>query len=293
MLRALGTILSSAIWAGGLGIGGVGFLAADEAAAFAQALAEGDGWYARRAEGAQGALARSGPADAAIRAYRRAVALNPGSNEARSRLIRALFFRWSFCGAGAQERRAYLEEARRVADEGCERLEKRSAGAQGAARIEALRGIPGAASLSFWAAVAWGEWALARGKLAAARQGAGTKIRELAETVIALDPQLEEGGGYRVLGRLHDQSPRIPFLSGWVSRQAALSNLRQALAIAPDNSVNQVFLAEAILRHDAAHRQEARALLERCAGASPRPEYLVEDRYYEKLARADLAALRP
>jgi hypothetical protein len=155
-----------------------------------------------------------------------------------------------------------------------------------------LRGVPGAAELHFWAAVAWGEWALARGKLAAARQGAGPKIRDLAETVIALDPDLEQGGGYRILGRLHAESPKIPFLTGWVSRRLALENLRRSLERGEGNTVTQLFLAEAILDHAPSRKEEARRLLESCAAAVPRPEYLVEDAHYAELARRRLAELR-
>jgi hypothetical protein len=56
--------------------------------------------------------------------------------------------------------------------------------------------------------------------------------------------------------------------------------------------VNQVFLAEAILDHDRAHRDEARTLLERCASAAPRPEFLVEDAHYAEVSRRLLAQLR-
>jgi hypothetical protein len=146
--------------------------------------------------------------------------------------------------------------------------------------------------MHFWAAVAWGEWALVRGKLTAARQGAGGRIRDLAQTVVDLDPAFEQGGGYRILGRLHDQSPRIPFVTGWVSHEKSVVYLRQALALGPQNTVNQVFLAEAILEHDRAHRDEARALLQRCASAPPRPEFLVEDAHYAELSRRLLAQMR-
>jgi tetratricopeptide (TPR) repeat protein len=248
------------------------------------ALALGDAAYARRGEGATGARARTVQIEEAIAAYRRAAHVDPDSPEAVFKLLRALFFLASFCGATLEERRAIYEEGRQIGEAGIQRLERRIGGFAGSARVDALRKIPPAASLYFWTAVCWGEWALARGKLTAARHGAGSRIRDLAQIVVDLDPGLEEGGGYRVLGRLHDQSPRIPFLTGWVSRQEALSNLRKALAIGPRSSVNQLFLAEAILNHDAANREEARRLLTLCATSAPRDEYRAEDTYYADLA---------
>lgn len=256
------------------------------------ALAQADGDYARRADGAAGSLANPTRIDAAIAAYRRALNLDPDSQEARFKLLRALFFRASFCGAAPQDRRRIFEEAKTLGDDGIDRLEKRIGRSNGAARIEALRKIPGAASLYFWTAVSWGEWALARGKFAAARQGAGGRIRDLGQTVVDVDPELEQGGGYRILGRLHDQSPRIPFLTGWISRKQALSDLRKALAIGPRNSVNQFFLAEAILSREPASREEARRLLTLCASSPPRDEYRVEDAHYADLSRRRLMDLR-
>lgn len=263
-----------------------------EASDFETALAQGDEEYTRRAEGALGATALPGPVDAAIASYGRALRLRRDSCLARSKLLRALFFRASFCGSGPEERKGRFEEARLIADEGVSRLEQAVSGRKDAARIAALREIPDAGEALYWAAVAWGEWALGRSRLAAARAGAAGRIRDLAQSVIDLDPKLEEGGGYRILGRLHDQSPKIPFVTGFVSRAEALALLRRAHAVHPGNVVNQFFLAEAILRHEPGSRAEARALLTRCATAEPRAEYLVEDAHYAALARDLLPSLR-
>jgi tetratricopeptide (TPR) repeat protein len=262
------------------------------AADFLALLAQGDAHYARRADGAVGALAQPGEVDQAIESYRSALAADPGSNLARARLIRAVFFRTSFSNAPNDVRRRLLGEARDVADEGLRRLEVDLAGAKGTARLNAMHRVDHVVALHFWAAVAWGQWGLAYGKLAAVRQGVARRVRDLGQTVVDLDPLYEQGGGYRILGRLHDQCPRIPFLTGWVSHDRALQYLRQALAFDPANTVDQVFLAEAILAHDSAHRAEAMRLLETCAQAVPRPELLVEDAFYIDRARKLLASSR-
>lgn len=258
----------------------------------AEWLADADAAWGRRAEGATGEIAAAEPVERAIAGYRRALAADPGSDEARWKLVRAIHYRGRFCASRPEDRRRYFEEARRLANEGLERLDRMAAKTQGAARVAALRQAPGAASLYLWAAVAWGEWALARGKLAAVMQGAAEKVRDLAQTSVDLDPRVDDGGGYRVLGRLHDECPRIPLVTGWVSHRAALGYLRQALAVAPDNSVNRLFLAEAILRHDPARRPEAIALLTACAAMSPHPDYLVEDRHFSGRASRRLQELR-
>src|SRR5438128_786427 len=150
----------------------------------------------------------------------------------------------------------------------------------------------GAAAAYFWTAAAWGQWALARGKLASARAGVAGRVRDLCETVIALDRALEEGGGYRVLGRLHDQAPRIPLLTGWVSRAKAIEYLRKSYELGPRNPVTWFFLAEAILDHDPSHAEEGRRLLRKCVDTPPRPDYYVESVHYAERARARLGDRR-
>jgi tetratricopeptide (TPR) repeat protein len=261
--------------------------------AFALELARGDERYALRGAGATGARALPGPVEEAIDSYRRALSLRPDSAEARARLLRALFFRATFCGASLDERRRLFQEARGLAEDGVARLEGAVGGTKGEQRRAALRALPGATRLLLWAAIAWGEWAQLQSRLAAARAGAPGRIRDLAEQVIELDPALEEGGGFRVLGRLHDQSPKIPFVTGFVSRGKAVALLRKAYETSPINSVNRFFLADALLRHERRSRPEALRLLETLASSDARPEYRVEDAHYAGLASELLARSRP
>lgn len=256
-----------------------------------EAVADGDAWYARRAEGAHGAVAERAPIAAAVAAYRRALAAEPDSLETISRLQRALFFRATFCDATRDERAAFFDEGRRLGQRAVDRLEQEGVGGD-AARTSAIAARPHSADLYFWTAVCWGKWALSRGTLAAARSGAAGKVRDLAERLLTLDPALEQGGADLLLGRLHHKAPRIPFFTGWISRTQALAHLRRAVELGPRNTVNRVFLAEAIINLDPHHKDEARRLLEECARTDPRPEYLVEDAYYEAQARELLARLR-
>ena len=252
------------------------FAAITDAAAL---VALGDAHYGRRAEGSVGARAQPGEVDHAIASYRAALAADPGSNLVRARLIRAVFFRTSFADTPNDVRRRLLREARDVADEGLRRVDVDVGDVKGGARLDALRRVDQAVALHFWAAVAWGQWGLAYGKLAAVRQGVARRVRDLGQTVVDLDPTYEQGGGYRLLGRLHDQCPRIPFLTGWISHDRSPQYLRRALALDPASTVDQVFLAEAILAHDSANRAEAMRLLGACARAVPRPGLLVEDAF--------------
>jgi tetratricopeptide (TPR) repeat protein len=254
--------------------------------------AEGDAHYAQRAEGSRGALARAEQVELALGAYRAALRADAASVPARWRLLRALYFRATFCGATRDEARAFREEAKASAEEGVRLLERALGQPRGEARLSALRAREEAVPLYFWSAVSWGEWAQERSGLGAAKSGAAARIRDLAQTVIDLDPAFERGGGYRVLGRLHDRAPRVPFITGWVSHKKGVELLERSLAQDPDNSVSQLFLAEALLNHAPQRREEAARLLHSCAEAAPRPQYAVEDAYFATLARARLSALR-
>lgn len=250
-------------------------------------LERGDARYAARAEGAEGGTAATASIDAAIAAYREAFATCP-QPAVRFRVLRALFFRGAFSGAAEREKRAFFDEAKALAESGVAELEK---GAGKEKRLARLRETPDAVALYFWSAVVWGEWAQVRGTLPAVFDGAAGKIRDLAATVVALDPEFESRGGDRVLGRLHDRCPKVPLVTGWVSRDKALVHLRRSLEADPANTVTQLFLAEALLERGPGERKEARGLLERCAAAAPRERYLVEDAHYIAEARRILAGL--
>lgn len=256
------------------------------------ALAEGDALFARRAEGARGLVADPAMVDQAIAAYRKALAQAPTDLEALGRLLHALHFRGVYCGASREAQKPIFEEGRRLGQAAVDRLEKQVGGRSGPERLAALRAIPGAASVLYWTTAHWGEWALVKGKFAAAREGVAGKLRDLAQTVADLDPDLDEGGGFRVLGRLHDQAPKIPFITGWVSKRKGIEYLRRALALGPENRVTWLFLAEAILDHEPANKAEALSLLTRCAESPPRPEHAIEDAHYADLARTTLRGQR-
>lgn len=68
-------------------------------------------------------------------------------------------------------------------------------------------------------------------------------VKKEMEQVIALDDHYEEGGGYRILGRLEQ---KVPWLFGG-SKTRSLQNYRKALAVAPGNTYTHLFLAELLM----------------------------------------------
>jgi tetratricopeptide (TPR) repeat protein len=262
------------------------------------ALAKGDATWARRAEGHVGAHASPAPIGEAIAAYQEALKAQPERLEVYWKLLRALHFRGEYVAGTREQKQAVFGPARTVAEAGLDRLARRVGGRERLdamapqAAAKALAGIAEAAPLYLWAGIHWGLWGDNFGRLAAARQGVGDRLRRYSEIVIAIDERFEYASGHRLLGRLHTLAPKVPFITGWVDRDKAVAELRRAVALAPDYPLNAVFLAEALLMYQPAHAAEARQLLRRVVERTPgpdRPEGEVEGEDAVAKAKALLA----
>ena len=261
-------------------------------------LAELDAAWARRADGAEGGTAREGSVEPVLAAGRAALASTPGSLEARWKLMRAFYFKGEYTSRDPEEQKRIFDEGKTAGEEAIALIRKKVAAATGrptkddgpVALAGAAREIPGAAATFLWAGVDWGKWALVFGKTAAARKGVAAKIRDDAQAVILMDPTYDDGAGYRLLGRVHHQTPSIPLITGWASRKEALKNLKQAMEIGPRNFYNRLYWAEALHEYEASRRGEARQILEALVADTPSPAFLVEDLRVQEEAKALLSS---
>jgi tetratricopeptide (TPR) repeat protein len=279
----------------GLGLGwGAGSPAAGTDPPAGHHLAAADEAWAGRAAGApagEPGRAAPEPVARAIALYEEAVAAEPGRLEARWKLLRALYFEGEHAARGSAHRQEVFDRGRRVAEAALDRLAERAGGRKAlealppAERAARLARDSEAAAIHFWAAVHWGLWGDAFGRLAAARQGVAGRIRDYAETALALDETYERAGPHRVLGRLHALAPRVPFLTGWIDRGRAIAELERAVARSPEEPLNRLYLAEALLEHAPNRRAEAldqlRALLRR----PPDPDRVIEEAAARRAAR--------
>jgi hypothetical protein len=273
-------------------IGAARAAAADPAAA----IARGDAAWERRAEGAHGGHAARAPIAAAVAAYEEAGAAQRGNLEASWKLLRALWFEGEYVASTEAEKQRVFGRGKAVSESAWAAVGKsvgvaKLAAANPADRAAALRGIPEAPPLLLWSAADWGLWGNAFGKLAAARQGVGAKVRDWAETLIALDERFEGGAGHRVLGRLHSEAPKVPFFTGWVDHDRAIVELEKAVAIGPEELSNRYFLADALLLHRSKAKARAVAILREVAATRPRAGHQVEDTAVAADAARRLAAL--
>jgi len=260
-------------------------------------IREGDSHYARRQEKRVGAVAGKSEIAAAVRAYSTATEA-ADTADARWKLARALVFQGRYTELDASARQSVFEKARRTAEEAIGILDRRAK--RGGGRdfgllsaeetAEAVRKDPDGAPIFYWAAVAWGQWALARGKEEATKLGAAEKIRDYASILVALSPVFEDGGGYRILGRLNDQASQMAIEPDWASREEALRNLRLAVKTDAANFANRLFLAEALAEGEAAERVEAMRIAKGLVAESPSPARLVEELCLQEDAAKDLPA---
>lgn len=160
-------------------------------------------------------------------------------------------------------------------------------------RAEQLRKLPQAAQVHFWAAVNWGLWGMEYGYLASATEGVADKIREHSQMLVLLDSGFADSGGYRILGRMHTVTPRIPFFTGWIERKKGISFLRTAYAISREDPRNSFFLAEALLKYRSSAKKEALSLLEETALRKPRETHWAEDNETITAAKKRLVTERP
>jgi hypothetical protein len=245
--------------------------------------AEGDKQYAARATGAHGAKAMAAPIDAAIVAYQRAIAQNANDVDAHGKLLRAYRFKGAYVASTNDEKKKVYGEAK-IAGERALGVVNKLLSARGVKPdgpektvADGARAIAGAGEVYLWDAINWGEWALAFGKMAAARQGAADRIKREATIAHLINPALDMGAPSRVLGRLHDQTPRIPFITGWASSKEAVKFLEQSLSLDPANKITLVFLAEALVSNDSSTKPRAIQMLRGVVSAAPHPNYPVED----------------
>jgi hypothetical protein len=268
--------------------------------AYADDVARGDSAWASRAEGEREGRPQPGPILDAVSFYESALTASPASLDARWKLLRALHFAGDFAAQEGKDRRAIFERAREASENGLDLLADRVGSGVRLEEMdpEAIRGRLVAtdvapsdvARLYFWAAINWGAWSRTVGLLNAVRQGVANRLHRYTRITIALEPEYDEGGAFRLLGRLHAELPRVPFVSGWVDRGQALPLIERAYTLAPANPGNRLLLALTLLDLAPERRGEALDLLDQVGRLTPRPSMRIEDLAMRKEARGRLDA---
>jgi tetratricopeptide (TPR) repeat protein len=230
-------------------------------------LEEADEYYAKRDAGFNPGSLMVEPVniEKAIEAYLKAVEESSGAKkeEALWKLLRAYYFKGNFTIFDRASRRELYEEARVIAYKGLEEF-------------------PDSRGINLWTAVIWGVWAQEYGTWKAARKGVAGKMKALTNKVIDLDENYDDAAGYRLLGRLHFKSPRIPLFLGWPSNKKAQLFLEKAYKLAPHNLWTQQYLAEVLYKREQEDR--AKALMRKIISTEETVHGVVEDAWIKREA---------
>lgn len=104
----------------------------------------------------------------------------------------------------------------------------------------------------YWKAAAMGKLAKDTGILNALRML--RPMEKMLLRVVALDEKYEDAGGHRALGRMYYKLPGFPISFG--SNQKALTHLKRAHELFPNDIITRVFYAEVL--YDKGRKEEAR-----------------------------------
>ncbi|MDH3692240.1 MAG: hypothetical protein OEU36_22630 [Gammaproteobacteria bacterium] len=212
------------------------------------------------------------------------------------KLMRALYFKGAFTLSRKGDQRLIFQRAIEVAETAIEVVKQSNILSTDLSSHELSSGDStndasvDAAAIHFWAAVSWGSWAKTAGKLRAARMGVADRIRDYATFVINLDSHYERAGGHRILGRLHAQAPRLPWVTWWVSREKAVHELERAFKLYPTDAHNALYFAQALLEYRPERSDEALAIIRNLIARGPDPDRIVEEQVVIDEARRYQAA---
>lgn len=117
--------------------------------------------------------------------------------------------------------------------------------------------------------------------------GSVKDVKREMEQVVAIDDSYEEGGAYRILGRLDH---KVPWLFGG-RKSRSHEYYQNAMAIAPDNTYTHLFLAELLVDED--KTEEARKELEFILSVNNNPKWAYDIKVNKAKARRLLKEINP
>ncbi len=150
-----------------------------------------------------------------------------------------------------------------------------------------LEEFPESVGIHLFSAIVWGVWGEEYGLMKAAKEGVAGKVKDHCEKVVALDPNFDQAGGYRVLGRVYFKAPKIPLVLGWPSKKKAVEILEESYKIAPKNLNTRQFLAEAFYSQN--QKERAVQMMKDILAETETIEGIAEDAVIKSEVKATLA----
>lgn len=136
----------------------------------------------------------------------------------------------------------------------------------------------------FWLGVLYGVYGEARGVMKSLFLV--DDIKEEMNITLKLDPNIEGGGPYRLLGRMYY---KLPGIAGG-SKDKSLEYLLKAKEICPTNALTRIYLADTYLAKKM--KEEAKKELKEVIEMEPDPRWVPETKILKKEAQEKLGKIK-
>ncbi len=226
--------------------------------AFCSELEKGIIAYENRADGAIGTTAQPHNINEAIRHFENSIKIIATEETSGVYLLKSYYYKGTYVLTDEKERKKEYNKGKALAE-------------------NMIAKYPESAEIRYWYLTCLGKWAEVYGIFAAAKEGVADLMREHSEVIIELNPELENGGGYFMLGAVHYKSPYIPFILSWPDNDDAILWLQKAVKTGKATPVQKNYLARALYKDGQA--EDAIKLVKEVISAPPDPDYLVEERF--------------
>ena len=226
--------------------------------AFSSDFDNGISFYNARAENAIGTKAQAKNIDQAIRHFEKAIKIEALEEEAAVYLLKCYYYKGTYVLADEEDRKAEYNKGKALAE-------------------KMVAKYPNSAALRYWYLTCLGKWSEVYGILTAAKEGVADLMKEHSEKIIELDPMVEHGGGYFMLGAVHFKSPYIPFILSWPDNDDAIIWLLKAKITGHATPIQKNYLARALYKDG--KEDEAIRLVKEVISTPPSPSDIVEERF--------------
>src|SRR5699024_3442675 len=200
----------------------------------------------------------------AINALNESIRVNYRPREAATLLLQAYYFKGRYADLPDDKRKKAFDQARALG-------------------INMRERYPKSAAIAYWYGVNLRQWDHMHNLWQTTINRTDKKLRDTAQSVIALDSTYYGGGGFRLLAKIHFDTPSIWLIKGWPSDEKALEFIRKAVKVAPKLPENRLFYARMLIRFG--RKSEAKTQLEHIDDIKSRANHPVQDRFIKYRAR--------
>lgn len=217
----------------------------------------GQNWYQQRAVQADSFRVAPNNINKAIQAFEESIKVNYRTKESAINLLKALYFKGMHADISDDKRKKAFDRGRQWGE-------------------KMIREYPKSVALRYWYGLNLRQWDQMHNLWQTTIDRTDGKLRDVGRKIIELDSTYRGGGGYRLLAKVHFETPGIWLIKGWPSNDKALTLIQKAVKVAPNLPANRLFYAQMLLHFG--RKAEAKTQLLHLTDNNPRPSHLAEDR---------------